>query len=123
MDKRGIAFTTTEIRDGDVGEWFEQIQTQPWCLGAKIDRGGGNDAPCVIWIGHRPNDARVASWLKEHGLPVFPVEMEVRVQGDEYRLKMDSVHLLQPLDFVSDRKVIPHSDGQTPRANPRPSTE
>jgi hypothetical protein len=41
VDKRGIAFTTTEIRDGDVGEWFEQIQAQPWCLGAKIDR------PCV----------------------------------------------------------------------------
>jgi hypothetical protein len=56
VDKRGIAFTTTEIRDCDVGEWFEQIQAQPWCLGAKIDR------PCVSAGKNGRFTSRITSW-------------------------------------------------------------
>jgi hypothetical protein len=35
VDKRGIAFATTEIRDGDVDECYEQIQAR---LGAWVPR-------------------------------------------------------------------------------------
>lgn len=94
-----IAFTTTEIRDGNVDEWYEQIQAQPWCLDANIDPESGNNAPYIIGIAHRSNDVRVASWLKDQGLPSYPVTMNVRVEGDKYKLNMESDHIQGPLEF------------------------
>ena len=87
----GCAFTTTAADDPD--ELAERIRLQPWSLDVAVFPGG------VVGICHRPDDARVAVWLKEHGLPVFPVEMNLRREGDKARATLVSPHLTAPLEL------------------------